>query len=167
MVPRDRPTIVRLWRCRSVGQKPHFWSLHYLRSFPFSGCQKWCGSDHLYAVTGPGGGVWRSLARVFHCLPESGHGDNGVYNLKEQKAQNRFSQLSNLRNIFLIKKKIVIFWGEKMEDCASNQNSEKGPCEGGRRVGRQVWSRGRQARPLLYVVRDEASLSLRRVKRRL
>lgn len=54
-----------------------------------------------------GGGVWRSLARVFHCLPESGHGDNGVYPLKERKAQNRFSQLSNLRNIFLIKKKIL------------------------------------------------------------
>jgi len=67
-----------------------------------------------------------------------------------------------------------------MEDCPSNQNGEKGRhehgegrcedgegdrCERGPTLGRQVWSRGRQAHPLLYVVRAEASLSLHRVKR--
>lgn len=62
-----------------------------------------------------------------------------------------------------------------MEDCPSNQNGKKGRCEHGegryedgerdrcecgQTMGRQVWSLGRQAHPLWYVVRAEASLSL-------
>lgn len=53
--------------------------------------------------------------------------------------------------------------GQGMEDCAFNQNSEKGRCEHGedrcedgeghgrehgKKVRRQVWSRGRRAHPV-------------------
>lgn len=62
-----------------------------------------------------------------------------------------------------------------MEDCPSNENGEKGRCEHGQgrfedREGDRCGcgqTMGRQAHPLLYVVRAEASLSLHRAKRRL